>query len=258
MGRPRVAARAPGTAPRGGGRFVQRGCSTSGASSRAARARAACACSSPARPGPARRSSAEVMATRSASTCWSSTSRASSRNGSARRRRTSPQVFDAAERTQAVLLFDEADALFGKRTEVSDAHDRYANLETAYLLSRLERFEGLAMLATNLQAEHRPGVPAPARVRRRFRRAGARPSARRCGAAICRRRAARRGRRRSHELAALYRSSAALIRNAAVAAAFLAAAERDRDHRRHFSGRSRASTRNPAKRSPACPAWAAA
>jgi len=61
------------------------------------------------------------------------------------------EVFDTAERAQAVLLFDEADALFGKRTEVSDAHDRYANLETAYLLSRLERFEGLAILSTNLR-----------------------------------------------------------------------------------------------------------
>ena len=60
-------------------------------------------------------------------------------------------IFEAAERAQAVLFFDEADALFGKRTEVSDAHDRYANLETAYLLSRLERFEGLAILATNLR-----------------------------------------------------------------------------------------------------------
>jgi SpoVK/Ycf46/Vps4 family AAA+-type ATPase len=60
-------------------------------------------------------------------------------------------VFDAAERTRAVLLFDEADALFGRRTEVTDAHDRYANLETAYLLSRLERFEGLAILSTNLR-----------------------------------------------------------------------------------------------------------
>jgi hypothetical protein len=60
-------------------------------------------------------------------------------------------VFETAERAQAVLFFDEADALFGKRTEVSDAHDRYANLETAYLLSRLERFEGLAILATNLR-----------------------------------------------------------------------------------------------------------
>jgi hypothetical protein len=60
------------------------------------------------------------------------------------------EVFDAAERSQAVLFFDEADALFGRRTEVSDAHDRYANLETAYLLTRLERFEGLAVLSTNL------------------------------------------------------------------------------------------------------------
>ncbi len=60
-------------------------------------------------------------------------------------------IFETAERTQAVLLFDEADALFGKRTEVSDAHDRYANLETAYLLARLERFEGLVALSTNLK-----------------------------------------------------------------------------------------------------------
>jgi len=61
-------------------------------------------------------------------------------------------VFDAAERTQAVLLLDEADALFGTRTEISDAHDRYANLETAYLLQRLERFEGVVILTTNLRA----------------------------------------------------------------------------------------------------------
>jgi hypothetical protein len=60
-------------------------------------------------------------------------------------------VIDAAERTQAVLFFDEADALFAKRTEVTDAHDRYANLETSYLLQRLDRFEGLAVLATNLR-----------------------------------------------------------------------------------------------------------
>src|SRR5581483_7438582 len=61
------------------------------------------------------------------------------------------EVFDAAERSQAILFFDEADALFGRRTRVSDAHDRYANLETAYLLTRLERFEGLAVLSTNLR-----------------------------------------------------------------------------------------------------------
>ena len=60
-------------------------------------------------------------------------------------------VFDAAERTQAVLLFDEADALFGKRSEVKDAHDRYANIEVAYLLQRMEAFSGLAILTTNFR-----------------------------------------------------------------------------------------------------------
>ncbi len=59
------------------------------------------------------------------------------------------RVFDAAEASEALLLFDEADALFGKRTEVKDAHDRYANLEVSYLLERMERFKGLAVLATN-------------------------------------------------------------------------------------------------------------
>jgi len=60
------------------------------------------------------------------------------------------QVFDGAERANCVLLFDEADALFGKRSEVRDAHDRYANQEVAYLLQRVERFGGLAILTTNL------------------------------------------------------------------------------------------------------------
>lgn len=60
-------------------------------------------------------------------------------------------TFEAAERTRAVLLLDEADALFGTRTEISDAHDRYANLETAYLLQRVEQFEGLVVLTSNLR-----------------------------------------------------------------------------------------------------------
>jgi SpoVK/Ycf46/Vps4 family AAA+-type ATPase len=61
-------------------------------------------------------------------------------------------AFDAAERTQAVLLLDEADTLFATRTEISNANDRYANLETAYLLQRLDRFDGLVILTTNLRA----------------------------------------------------------------------------------------------------------
>ena len=58
-------------------------------------------------------------------------------------------IFDAAEQANVVLLFDEAEALFGKRTEVRDSHDRYANVEIAYLLQRLEAYDGLAILATN-------------------------------------------------------------------------------------------------------------
>jgi hypothetical protein len=61
------------------------------------------------------------------------------------------QIFRAAEGANAVLMFDEADALFGKRSEVHDAHDRYANLEIAYLLQKMEAHEGIAILATNLR-----------------------------------------------------------------------------------------------------------
>ncbi|MFC6979438.1 ATP-binding protein [Microbulbifer taiwanensis] len=60
------------------------------------------------------------------------------------------RLFDDAEANSAILFFDEADALFGKRTEVSDSHDRYANLETSYLLQRIDEYEGLVILATNL------------------------------------------------------------------------------------------------------------
>jgi hypothetical protein len=59
------------------------------------------------------------------------------------------RVFDAAEDGGAVLLFDEADALFGKRNEVKDSHDRYANIEVSYLLQRMEAYRGLAILTTN-------------------------------------------------------------------------------------------------------------
>lgn len=61
------------------------------------------------------------------------------------------KVFDAAERGGALLLFDEADALFGKRSEVKDSHDRYANLEVSYLLMRMEAYRGLAILTTNMK-----------------------------------------------------------------------------------------------------------
>jgi SpoVK/Ycf46/Vps4 family AAA+-type ATPase len=60
-------------------------------------------------------------------------------------------VFAEAQAAGAVLFFDEADALFGKRSEVSDAHDRYANLEISYLLQRMEQHRGMVVLATNLR-----------------------------------------------------------------------------------------------------------
>ncbi|WP_245632039.1 ATP-binding protein [Edaphobacter aggregans] len=59
------------------------------------------------------------------------------------------RVFEAAEGQGAILFFDEADALFGKRTDVKDGHDRYANIEINYLLQRMERHAGLVIVATN-------------------------------------------------------------------------------------------------------------
>nr|WP_256448106.1 ATP-binding protein [Lysobacter sp. MMG2] len=61
------------------------------------------------------------------------------------------RVFEDAQRSGSALLIDEADALLGKRSEVKDAHDRYANIEVAYLLQRMEAYEGLAILTTNLR-----------------------------------------------------------------------------------------------------------
>ena len=85
------------------------------------------------------------------------------------------RVFDAAEDGGAILLFDEADALFGKRSEVKDSHDRYANIEVSYLLQRMEAYRGLAILTTNLKSALDPAflrrlrfvvaVPVPRRRR---------------------------------------------------------------------------------------------
>ncbi|NEO79428.1 ATP-binding protein [Moorena sp. SIO4G3] len=62
------------------------------------------------------------------------------------------RIFDAAETGSAILLFDEADALFGKRTQVQDSHDRHANIEVSYLLQRMEAYQGLAILTSNFQS----------------------------------------------------------------------------------------------------------
>ncbi len=61
------------------------------------------------------------------------------------------RIFTAAANSNAILLFDEADALFGKRSEVKDAHDRYANIETGYLLQKMEEYEAVAILTFSLR-----------------------------------------------------------------------------------------------------------
>ena len=142
------------------------------------------------------------------------------------------EVFDAAEPGHCVLLFDEADALFGKRTEISDAHDRYANLETAFLLARLERFEGLAILTTNLRQnideaftrriEFVVDYDEPGTAEREALWIAHMPASAPVAPDLD-----------LAELAARYPLVGGLIRNAAVAAAFLAAADGtpiSRDH----------------------------
>jgi hypothetical protein len=134
------------------------------------------------------------------------------------------EVFAAAERSQAVLFFDEADALFGRRTEVADAHDRYANLETAYLLTRLERFEGLAVLSTNLRQNVDPAFM------RRLEfvielEEPARPEREALWHCHLPERAPLADDVDVGELASRYPLVGGLIRNAAVAAGFLAAAD---------------------------------
>jgi DNA polymerase III delta prime subunit len=132
------------------------------------------------------------------------------------------RVFDAAEASSVALFFDEADALLGRRSEVSDAHDRYANIEVAYLLQRLERYEGLVVLATNLAKNIDPAflrrihvviefpMPGPAERRRIWARSlpGSAPVAADLDLDF---------------LADRFELSGGTIRNAVLAAAFLAA-----------------------------------
>ncbi len=87
------------------------------------------------------------------------------------------QVFDAAEEGGVLLLFDEADALFGKRGEVKDSHDRYANIEVGYLLQRMEAFQGLAVLTTNLKSSMDKSFQRRLRFTRDFSFSGCRPAA---------------------------------------------------------------------------------
>jgi AAA+ superfamily predicted ATPase len=142
-------------------------------------------------------------------------------------------IFEAAEQAQAVLFFDEADALFGERTEIKDANDRYANLETAFLLTRLEAFQGMAVLATNLRSHIDPAFTRrlefiveysepDVEQRRRLWRRHLPPTAP-LGVTVD-----------TDTLAELYPIVGALIRNATVAAAYLAAADTGVIEQRHL------------------------
>ncbi len=107
----------------------------------------------PARAAPARRWRLRCWPARSASSSTGSTWPGSSTSTSARPRSTCASCSTSCERAPVLLLFDEADALFGKRSQVNDAHDRYANIEIDYLLQRMEQFDGLAILATNRKGD---------------------------------------------------------------------------------------------------------
>ena len=143
-----------------------------------------------------------------------------SANISARPRRTCSRLFDAAETSGAILLFDEADALFGKRSEVRDSHDRFANIEIAYLLQRIETYRGLVILTTNMKSALDRAFLRRIRyvVQFPFPDAAARETS---GAAVSRRRTARRGRFRRPRQTQLTGGN---IRAIALNAAFLAAA----------------------------------
>jgi SpoVK/Ycf46/Vps4 family AAA+-type ATPase len=134
------------------------------------------------------------------------------------------RVFAAAESTDAILFFDEADALFGKRSEVRDARDRYANLEVSYLLQRMEEFDGISILATNFQRnideaflrrlDFTIHFPFPGVEERRRIWAGIWPAAVPLGSDVD-----------LAELAERFPLSGGSIRSAALAAAYLAAAD---------------------------------
>ncbi|MBL9060250.1 MAG: ATP-binding protein, partial [Mangrovicoccus sp.] len=144
------------------------------------------------------------------------------------------QIFDEAEAGHGVLFFDEADAVFGKRSEVKDAHDRYANIEVGFLLQRLESFAGIVVLATNLRSNLDPAfsrrmqfiidfpMPQQAERDRLWRRNLPAPDWREPDLDI-------------GMLAERFRLAGGNIRNAAVAAAHLAAADGAKLGPRHIA-----------------------
>lgn len=133
------------------------------------------------------------------------------------------EVFDAAEKSNAVLFFDETDAIFGKRSEIKDSHDKYANIETSYLLQKMEEYDGIVIMTTNLlrniddaflrRISYIIRFPFPENEQRRMLWQTAFPAkAQLEGADI-------------DFLAGSFEMTGAMIKNAALSAAFLAAAK---------------------------------
>ena len=146
------------------------------------------------------------------------------------------RLFEAAEDGGAILFFDEADALFGKRSEVKDSHDRYANIEINYLLQRIEAYQGLAILATNLRSaldsaflrrlRFVVNFPYPARAERREIWIRAFPASAETGTL-------------DHDRLARLNLTGGNIATVALNAAFLAAGEGSRVEMRHVLAASR-------------------
>ncbi|MEO6772876.1 MAG: ATP-binding protein [Kofleriaceae bacterium] len=147
-------------------------------------------------------------------------------------------MFDAAEAGHAILLFDEADALFGKRTDVKSSNDRYANQEVNFLLQRLETYAGIVVLTTN----HETSIDEAFRRRLAARIQFAMPEVDErlmLWRAMIPKTAPTQGRLGIEQLAEHYEMSGGYIRNAVLRAAFLAAAERTPITAGHLSSAAR-------------------
>ena len=137
------------------------------------------------------------------------------------------QIFNEAENAQAMLLFDEADSLFGSRTNVKNSNDKYANLEVNYLLQRIERFPGVAILTTNFPAgideafarrlSLRVSFPKPSKIERA-----------RLWAAMLKNEKLPREKINCRELAEEFEISGGYIRNAILRGAFIAASNNEK------------------------------
>jgi SpoVK/Ycf46/Vps4 family AAA+-type ATPase len=157
------------------------------------------------------------------------------------------KIFDAATMGQTLLLFDEADALFAKRTDVKSSNDRYANLEVNYLLQRLEQFSGVAILTTNLEGSVDPAFKRRLAAEVRFYAPG-RAERERLWRTLLPSQTPIAGRLDFATLADQFEDMCGgHIRNAVLRAAFLAASEQGGIHQDHLLRAARTEYRNMGK-----------